>query len=79
MTCRRGTNKYIGCSLQYASRSWYKHLIGTAPGHIAKITPILHQFLEEKFLIRLEVLSVLGNAREAVDALETAAKWLNVC
>ena len=73
------TNKYIEGGLQYASRSWHKHLIGTAPTHMVKITPILHQFLEEKFLFWLEVLSVLGTAREAADALEAAAKWLNVC
>ena len=73
------TNKYIEHSLQYASRSWHKHLIGAAPMHVVKIIPILHQFLEEKFLFWLEVLSVLGTAREAANALEAAAKWLNVC
>ena len=73
------TNEYIEHSLQYASRSWYKHLIGTTPTHVAKIIPILHQFLEKKFLFWLEVLSVLGTAREAADALEVAGKWLDVC
>jgi len=73
------TERFLDCGLQYASRSWHKHLVGTAPANILKITPILHQFLEEKFLFWLEVLSVLGAAREAVDALEVAAKWLNVC
>ena len=46
--------------------------------HRLKITPALRRFLEGKFLFWLEVLSVLGAAREAVDALETAAKWLDV-
>ena len=73
------TEKYLDHGLQYASRSWHKHLAGTAPTHTLKVTPILHQFLEEKFLFWLEVLSVLSATREAVDALETAAKWLNVC
>ena len=66
-------------SLQYACRSWHKHLIGIAPAHAPEITSILHRFLEGKFLFWLEVLSVLGAVREAVDALEAAVKWLDVC
>ena len=70
----------VGPALQYACRSWHKHLIGIhmALGNIPKITSILHQFLEEKFLFWLEVLSILGNLRDAVNALEAAAKWLEV-
>ena len=72
--------KYIGPALQYACRSWHKHLIGIcmALGHIPKIMSILHKFLEEKFLFWLEVLSILGTLRDAVDALEAAARWLEV-
>ena len=72
------TNKRIGQALGYACRSWYKHLIGAIP---ARITPILRRFLEEKFLFWLEVLSVLGAAKEAVHALEATAKckWAEVC
>ena len=68
----------IGRALQYACRSWHKHLVDMIPPHI---TPILHKFLEEKFLFWLEVLSVLGEAREAVDALDATAKckWSDVC
>ena len=64
--------------LEYACRSWHKHLMGTILAHV---TPVLHQFLETKFLFWLEVLSVLGIAREAVDALEAVAKckWQDVC
>jgi hypothetical protein len=72
------TKKYIDHSLRYACRSWYKHFVDP-PAHIVKITSVLHQFLEEKFLFWLEVLSVLGTVRDAVDALEVAAKWLEVC
>ena len=75
---RERTEQYIDHGLRYACRSWQKHLVGTLPGHTLKITPILHRFLEGKFLFWLEVLSVLGVAREAVDALEAAAKWLDV-
>ena len=69
------TGKYIDRALQYACKSWHKHLVDMIPTQIMKITPILHQFLEKKFVFWLEVLSVLGAAREAVDALESTAKW----
>ena len=72
--------EHIGEALEYACRSWHKHLvpIGTIPHHVA---PILHEFLEKKFLFWLEVLSVLGAAREAIDALEATTKceWPDVC
>ena len=73
------TQKHIGKGLEYACRSWHKHLVGGAiPAHVI---PVLHKFLEEKFLFWLEVLSVLGVAREAVDALEAAeeCEWPEVC
>ena len=38
--------RYIGQALQYACRSWHKHLVDTVPPHI---TPVLHEFLEKKF------------------------------
>jgi len=71
----------IDHSLQYGCESWHKHLVDvpTTPAYTLKITSILYQFLEEKFLFWLEVLSVLGTTRNAVDALEAAAKWLEVC
>jgi hypothetical protein len=74
-------NRYINHSLQYACKSWHKHFVDlhTAPAHTPKIITVLHQFLEEKFLFWLEVLSILGAIRDAVDALEVAAKWLEVC
>ena len=75
------TGQYIDDGLQYACKSWYKHLVdaNTTPSHVFEITSVLHQFLEKKFLFWLEVLSVLGTVRAAVDALEVAAKWLEVC
>ena len=66
-------------ALQYACRSWHKHLVYTAPTHRQKIISVLHQFLEGKFLFWLEVLSVLGVAKEVVDALQAAENWLDVC
>ena len=70
--------RYVSQALQYACRSWHKHLVDTIPPHIASV---LHKFLEKKFLFWLEVLSVLGVAREAVDALDATAKckWPDVC
>ena len=70
--------EHVSQALEYACRSWHKHLIGTIPAHVA---PVLHRFLETKFLFWLEVLSVLGATREAVDALEATAKckWQDVC
>ena len=75
---RERTNEHVSQVLEYACRSWYKHLVGTRP---ARITPILRQFLEEKFLFWLEVLSILGAAKEAVHALEATEKceWVEVC
>ena len=68
--------QHIDQALQYACKSWHKHLVDTVP---AQTQNILHNFLEKKFLFWLEVLSVLGAAREAVDAMGAARKWLNVC
>ncbi|KAF9787448.1 hypothetical protein BJ322DRAFT_1218157 [Thelephora terrestris] len=71
------TKKHINQALQYACQSWYKHLIHTIPSHSPNIVPVLCQFLKVKFLFWLEVLSILGTAREAVDALKVTEKWLN--
>ena len=70
--------KYLSHALQYASKSWHKHLDNTDLANIPKITSALHAFLEEKFLQWLEVLSVLGAVRNAVEALDAAARWLKV-
>jgi len=70
--------QYISHALQYACKSWHKHLINRYTVHASKITSTLHHFLEKKLLCWLEVLSVLGAVRDAIDALEVAAKWLEV-
>ena len=73
--------QFIDHSLQYACKSWHKHLVHvhTTPAQRLNLTSVLHQFLEEKFIFWLEVLSVLGTVRDAIDALAGAAKWLEVC
>ena len=69
------TEQYIDKALEYACRSWHKHLVDKMP---AGTVEILRQFLTKKFLFWLEVLSIIGVVREAVDALEATAKWLDV-
>ena len=69
----------ISPALQYACRSWCIHLTETKEEG-AGVIPDLRIFLEVKFLEWLEVLSVLGNAGEAVVALENLMPWLQeVC
>ncbi|KAF9642094.1 hypothetical protein BDM02DRAFT_3273592 [Thelephora ganbajun] len=68
--------QYIDSGLQYACKSWHKHLVDEHMACTPEITSALHRFLEEKFVFWLEVLSVLGAAREAVDALDLVTKWL---
>ena len=70
--------KYLNHALQYACKSWHKHLLDKDMPHRAEITSALHVFLENKFLCWLEVLSVLGAVRNAVNALKVAATWLEV-
>ena len=74
------TEYFVSHALRYACRSWDKHLTITNLVHTPEITPLLHRFLEKKFLFWLEVLSILGTARDAVRALSTTKEWLNeVC
>ena len=71
--------KFVDPALRYACKSWHKHLVGERVAPTSAITSTLHRFLENKFLFWLEVLSVIGAVREAVDALQMVAKWLEVC
>ena len=75
------TEKYINPALRYACMSWHMHLVDarTIPAHVQKIAHTLRQFLEKKFLFWLEVLSVLGGVRNAVEALQATMDWLEVC
>ena len=78
------TKKFIDPALRYACVSWHTHLVGlvnadTIPAHAPTFTTTLRQFLETKFLFWLEILSVLGAARNAVEALQVTTDWLEVC
>ena len=72
------TAQYIDNALKYACRSWHKHIVNAATTREFDVTPALRQFLGEKFLFWLEVLSVISSTREAIDALETSARWTAV-
>ena len=71
--------QYLNPALQYACRSWHKHLVDKEAVCTPAVTSMLHQFLEKKFLFWLEVLSVLGAVKEAVDALGLITRCLEVC
>ena len=76
---RNRTEKYINPALQYACKSWHKHLVDGDAGHTLEIGSAIRLLLEKKFLFWLEVLSILGAAREAVSALEVTADRVKVC
>ena len=66
-------------ALEYACRSWHKHLIMTRH-RTSDVLSALCRFIEGKFLFWLEVLSVLGVVGDAVHALIVTSKWLSeVC
>ncbi|KAF9645513.1 hypothetical protein BDM02DRAFT_3189660 [Thelephora ganbajun] len=73
---RERIDRYIDSALQYACKSWHKHLVDEHTVQTPEITSALHRFLENKFVFWLEVLSVLGAAREAIDALDLITKCL---
>jgi len=69
----------LGVALEYACKSWHSHLI-EARGDVSAVISTLRSFLQEGFLAWLEVLSVIGAARDAVIALENLVFWLQeVC
>ena len=76
---RRIDDSDIRGGLEYACRSWYKHLI-MIKHKTADVVSALQCFLKGKFLFWLEVLSVLGAMGDAAHALNTTIKWLTeVC
>jgi len=69
----------ISLALRYACKSWHNHLTEVRED-IKDVIPALRSFLREGFLAWLEVLSVIGAARDAVIALEKLTLWLReVC
>ena len=73
------TKSHISVALEYACKSWHNHLTEVRED-TAAIVSALHNFMHERFLAWLEVLSVTGAARDAVVALEKLMLWLQeVC
>ena len=71
-------DKHINQALQYACKSWYKHLVSDLTTKRDEVTSVIYHFLGNKFLCWLEVLSVLGAVRNAIDALKVVIQWLEV-
>ena len=70
---------YVSPALEYACKSWYSHL-ADAREDVAHILDALRVFLTKRFLPWLEVISVLGAARDTVTALGSLIQWLQeVC
>ena len=66
-------------ALEYACRSWYKHLVRTTD-QTTDVVAALCCLLERKFVFWLEVLSIVGAVGDAARALATTVKWLKkVC
>lgn len=74
-------DSYITPALRYAGVSWHMHLVNMNKtlDHRRTITSALDQLLREKFLFWLEVVSVLGAVRNAVEAMRLTMDWLEVC
>jgi len=74
---------HISPALEYACRSWCNHLskMGVRKEEdISCVLNVLRHFLEQKFLPWLEVVSILGGARDAVVAVSELGKWFSeVC
>ena len=73
-------DQHINPVLEYACRSWHVHFVDKKEISVPTpdITSILCRFLETKFLMWLEALSVLGAVKNAVDAMQAAVGWLEV-
>ena len=63
-------------AMEYSCRSWYKHLVVTNCPSPATLSA-LRNFLENKFLFWLEVLSAIGAVGGGAHALITTTTWLN--
>jgi NACHT domain len=71
-------DEYIGDGLEYACRSWAKHLRLSSrdDGNVRHIVKSLNEFFHHHLLQWLEVLSIVGGLRHAVYCLHDLAAWL---
>jgi hypothetical protein len=70
--------KYIGGGLDYACRSWAKHLrLGSWDGdNVRHVVQLLGEFFRHHLLQWFEVLSIVGDLRCAVHSLHDVTTWL---
>jgi hypothetical protein len=70
--------KYIGDGMEYACRSWAKHVrfVSCHGTHIGDVVKSLEWFFNHKLLSWLEVLSIIGDLGSAVYSLRDVRGWL---
>jgi hypothetical protein len=70
--------KYIGRGLEYACRSWARHLCMASRdgGDVQYVVELLETFFKHKLLAWLEALSVVGDLQCAVYSLRDVKSWL---
>jgi hypothetical protein len=73
---KRKVDIYIPNHLKYSCRFWADHLKGIS--FSSDISEAVNEFLIEKFLFWLEVLSILGIVRYAPQALSDFILWTKV-
>ena len=73
---KRAKESGIHGALEYACRSWHKHLV-TTDHRTADVVAAIRNILGGKFIFWLEVLSVIGAVGDAVQAMIVTKKWLN--
>jgi hypothetical protein len=69
--------KYIGGGLEYACRSWAKHLQSASRhgGDVGRVVNLLEYFLKHHLLSWLEVLSIAGDMQCAVYSIRDVRGW----
>lgn len=75
---RERRKEFLGDDLEYACRFWANHLAcsSTATEYVQQILLLLRTLFERKLLAWLEVLSLMGEARAAVESLLAVKSWL---
>jgi NACHT domain len=69
--------RYIGGGLEYACRSWVRHVcFGLRDGHdFGDVIKVMDDFLRHHLLEWLEVLSIVGDLRCAIQSLHDLIAW----
>lgn len=69
----------IGEALEYASRFWVRHVCEAAGTgeHLGRLLPVVHEFLQERQVLWIEVLSLLDDIHHSVFSLRELEAWLS--